>query len=83
MLEEENTDQDVEPHAQIGGGDILNFFYNLLSHPSFKVERMRAVFFVNIFVAIPLLILLFKPHLCPTFILHVRGWARHFVLVKV
>jgi len=82
MLEEENTD-DVEPHAQIGGRDILNFFNNLLSHPSFKVERMCAVFFVNIFVAIPLLILLFKPHLCPTFILHVKGWARHFVLVKI
>jgi hypothetical protein len=28
MMEEENTNEDVEPHAQIDGGDILNF------HPS-------------------------------------------------
>jgi hypothetical protein len=72
MLEEENTNQDVELHAQIDGGDILNFFYNLLPHPSSQVERMGGVFFVNFFVAIPLLILLFKPHLCPTFLLHVK-----------
>ncbi len=36
MLEEENTNEDVEPHAQINGGDILNLFYNLLFHSSFN-----------------------------------------------
>jgi hypothetical protein len=25
MLEEENTNEDIEPHAQIDGSDILNF----------------------------------------------------------
>jgi hypothetical protein len=34
MLEEENANKDVEPHAQIDGGGILNLFYNLLpTHP--------------------------------------------------
>ncbi len=45
MLKEENTNEDVEPHAQIDGGDILNFLYNLLPHPSSQVERMGGVFF--------------------------------------
>jgi hypothetical protein len=49
MLEEENKIYDVEPHAQIDGGDILNFFYNLLPHPSFKVERMGGGFFCQYF----------------------------------
>jgi hypothetical protein len=49
MLEEENTNQDVELHAQIDGGDILNFFYNLMPHPSFQVERMGRVFFCQFF----------------------------------
>ncbi len=49
MLEEENTNEDVEPHAQIDGGDILNFFYNLLPHPSFQVERMGGVFYCQFF----------------------------------
>jgi hypothetical protein len=36
ILEQENTIEDVEPHAYIDGGDILNFsYYNLLPHPSF------------------------------------------------
>ncbi len=49
MLEEENTNEDVEPHAQINGGDILNLFYNLLFHSSFQVERMGGVFFCHFF----------------------------------
>jgi hypothetical protein len=52
MLEEENTNEDVEPHAQIDRGDILNFLYNLLPHPSSQVERMGEVFcLVNFFVS--------------------------------
>jgi hypothetical protein len=44
MLEQENTNEDVELHAQIDGGDILNLFYSLLAHPSFQMERMGGVF---------------------------------------
>jgi hypothetical protein len=65
VLEEENTNEDVELHAQIDGDDILNFLYNLLPHASCQVERMGRVFLVNIFVGIPSLILLLKPHPCP------------------
>jgi len=84
MLEEKNTNEDVEPHAQIDGGDILNFFNNLLPHPSSQVERMGEVFFfVDFFVTIPSLILCFKPHLCPTFLLHVKNFGGAFFLVKV
>jgi hypothetical protein len=50
MLEEENANEDVEPHAQIDGGGILNLFYNLLPHPSSQVERMGGIFFVNFFL---------------------------------
>jgi hypothetical protein len=78
VLEEENTIEDIELHAQIDGGDILNFLYNLLPHPSSQVEKMGGVFFVNFFLAIPLLILLLKPHFCPTFLFHVRRWVGHF-----
>ncbi len=49
MLEEKNTNEDVEPHAQIDGSDILNFLYNLLPHPSSQVERMGEVFFCQFF----------------------------------
>jgi hypothetical protein len=45
MLEKENTNEDVEPHAQIDGGDILNFFNNLLPHPSSQMERLGEFFF--------------------------------------
>jgi len=48
MLEGENTNEDIEPHAQIDGSDILNFLYNLLPHPSFQVEMMSGVFFLSI-----------------------------------
>jgi hypothetical protein len=44
MLEEENTNEDVKPHAQIDGGYILNFLYNFLPYPSSQVERMGGVF---------------------------------------
>jgi hypothetical protein len=44
MLEEENTNEDIEPHAQIDGNDILNFLYKLFPHPSSQVERMGGVF---------------------------------------
>jgi hypothetical protein len=55
VLEEENTNEDVEPHAQI------NFFYNLSG------EDGRGFLFI-FFIAIPSLLLLFKPHLCrPSF----------------
>jgi len=50
MLKEKNTNEDVEPHAQIDGSDILNFLYNLLPHPSSQVERMGEVFFLSIFL---------------------------------
>jgi low affinity Fe/Cu permease len=50
MLEEENINEDVELHAQIDGGDILNFLYNLLPHASYQVERMGGVFFFSIFL---------------------------------
>jgi hypothetical protein len=33
VLEEENTNEDVEPHAQINGNDMSNFFYNYPTHP--------------------------------------------------
>jgi hypothetical protein len=49
MLEEKNTNEDVELHAQIDGGDILNFLYNLFPHPSSQVERMGGVFFCQFF----------------------------------
>jgi hypothetical protein len=39
MLEEENTNEDVEARAQIDGGDIWDF------HPSSQVERMGGGFF--------------------------------------
>ncbi len=50
MLEKENTNEDVELHAQIDEGDILHFFYNLLPHPSSQVERMGGVFFWSMFL---------------------------------
>jgi hypothetical protein len=50
VSKEENTNEDVGPHAQIDGSDILNFFYNLLPHPSFQVERMGGVFCCQIFL---------------------------------
>jgi hypothetical protein len=65
MLEEKNTNEDVEPHAQIDGGDVLNFLYNLLPHPSFQVEKMGGVFF---FLTIPSLILLLNPTFMVVFI---------------
>jgi hypothetical protein len=41
--------KDVEPHAHIDGGDILNFlYYNLLPQPSFQMDTMGAVFFGQI-----------------------------------
>ncbi len=49
ILEEENTNEDVEPHVQIDGSDILNLFYNLLPHPSSQMERMGAIFFYQLF----------------------------------
>ncbi len=49
VLEEENTNEDVEPHVQIDGSDILNLFYNLLPHPSSQMERMGAIFFYQLF----------------------------------
>ncbi len=71
MLEEKNTNEDIEPHAQIDGSDILNFIYNLL-------PKVGVFFLVNCFVAIPLLIIFLKPHLCPTFLLHMKRWVGHF-----
>jgi hypothetical protein len=50
VLEEENTNEDVEPHAQI------NFFYNLSGEDGWG-------FLFIFFVAIPSLLLLLKPHL--------------------
>jgi len=47
VLEENNTNEDVEPHAQIDGGDILNLFYNLLPNPSSQVEKIGGIFLVN------------------------------------
>jgi len=36
VLEEENTNEDIELHAQIDGGDILNFFYKFIAPPIFS-----------------------------------------------
>ncbi len=48
MSKQENANEDVEPHAHIDGGDILNFsYYNLLPQPSSRVERMGGVFGQN------------------------------------
>jgi hypothetical protein len=42
MLEQEN----VQPHVEIDGGDILNLIsYNYLPHPFSQVKRMGGVFF--------------------------------------
>ncbi len=46
VLEEENTNEDVELHAQIDGGDILNFLYNLLPHTSYQVGFFWSIFFL-------------------------------------
>jgi hypothetical protein len=49
MLEQKNTNEDIEPYGHIDGGDILNFtHYILLPHPSFQVERMGVVFGSNL-----------------------------------
>jgi hypothetical protein len=51
VLEEKNTNEDVEPHAQIDGGDILNFLYNLLMcapclrHKCVCVKEEKQIFF--------------------------------------
>jgi hypothetical protein len=50
MLEEENTNEDVELHAQIDGGDILNFLYNLLPHATCQVGFFCQYFCCNTFV---------------------------------
>jgi len=44
VLEEENTNEDVELHAQIDGGDILNFLYNLLSHTACQMGFFFTIF---------------------------------------
>jgi hypothetical protein len=46
VLEEENTNEDVELHAEIDGGDILNFLYNLLPHTSCQVGFFWSIFFL-------------------------------------
>jgi hypothetical protein len=62
MPKQENANEDVELHAYIDGGDILNFTYNNLSpHPSSQNERMGGVFFVKIVITMPSLIVVFKP----------------------
>jgi len=55
--------EDVEFHAHNEGGDILNFTYcNLLPRPSSQVEKMGGVFFfVKFVIAIPLVVVVFKP----------------------
>ncbi len=47
MMKQKNANENVEPHAHIDGGDILNFLYcNVLPHPSSQaVERMGEIFF--------------------------------------
>jgi hypothetical protein len=45
VLKQKNANEDVEPHAHIDRGDILNFsYYNLLPHPSSQAERMGGIF---------------------------------------
>jgi hypothetical protein len=82
MSEQENANEVVEPHANIDGGDILNIiYYNLLPHPSFQVEKMGGVFFVNFVIIIPSLIVVFKPLLhLPSLCEKVGG---EFFLLKV
>jgi hypothetical protein len=41
-------------------------------------EDGHGVFWSIFFIVIPSLILLLKPHLCPTFLFHVRRWVGHF-----
>jgi hypothetical protein len=49
MLEQDN----VQPHIEIYGGEILNFIsYNYLPHLSSQVEKMGGVFLVKNFVTI-------------------------------
>jgi hypothetical protein len=56
MLKQKN----VQPHVE-DEGDILNFTYNYLPHPSSQVKRMGGFSFVKFFVVIPSLIMVFKP----------------------
>jgi hypothetical protein len=60
MLEEENTNEDVEPHAQINGNDNLNFLYNSLPHPSFQMDGWG--FFCQFFYCNTLVNYDLKPH---------------------
>jgi len=77
MLEQ----NDVQCHVEIDGGDTLHFTSsNYLPHQSSQVKKMGGVSFVNFFVTIPSLIT-WSSSLCLTFILHVRGWVGHFLLV--
>lgn len=56
MLKQKN----VQPHVE-DEGDILNFIYNYLPHPSSQVKRTGGFSFVKILVAIPSLIMVLKP----------------------
>jgi len=77
MLEQ----NDVQRHVEIDGGDTLNFTSsNYLPHQSSQVKRMGGVSFVKKFATIPSLIT-WSSNLCFAFILHVRGWVGHFLLV--
>jgi len=59
---QENANEEVEPHAHIGGSDIFNFtYYNLLPHPLFKWRRWVGFFLFKFFIVIPSLIMVLKP----------------------
>jgi hypothetical protein len=72
---QENANEDVEPHAHIGGNDILNFtYYNLLPHPLFKWKRWVGFFWVKFVIIIPSLIVVFKTFASPSFLHGEGGW---------
>jgi hypothetical protein len=56
MSKQENVNEDVEFHAHIDGGDILNFTYNNL-----KERWVGFFFFVKFVITMLSLIVVFKP----------------------
>jgi hypothetical protein len=79
MPKQDNANENVEPHAHIGGSDILNFtYYNLLPHPLFKWKRWVGFFWVNFFFVIPSIIVVFKP--LPHLLSHMEKVVGHFVV---
>jgi hypothetical protein len=81
VQEWKNANEDVEPHAHIDGGDVLNFtyYYNLLPHPSSQVERMGGVFFCQICDCNTLFKCDPETFASPTFSMWEGGWGIFFL----